>query len=550
MSFYYLETIKGNQKGRRYLVLDGAISIGRSSQNTIALPASEKAVSGHHAIIYKSPERILIQDLNSTNGTFVNEEKITEKDLIIGDVIGFGKTGPRLKLIISEQELDTTNIINNDSIEEQTAIKTNEEVIPLIITREATSNEDRKSVSKLSEQYQNLTKEKKEISKTIEYEQKMINKSINQNDMKNLMKDEKRIEKIIKRGKIGETQIATLRSAYKVHKSMKRQWYYLITAIIFISIIFSSYFGIRSFQYKNIVDKAKNIKKDLEKYENEISVAINNPKQNKKLIESLIKKIEEKQKSLSSLKEKMDEEDFIDFYSDPLEKRINEILSRFGETDYYIPREMIERVRYHIENYKNNLNSAIKRYLKRKDKFFPMIQEIFREKNLPIELAYISMLESGFNPMALSHAGARGLWQFMPKTARQYGLKVNENIDERIDPIKSTYAAAEYLKDLIGIFGGKSSVMLCMAAYNAGEGRVMEALKKIDDPMRNRDFWYIYRMGFLAKETNEYIPQVIAFILISENPNDYGFGDYNINIKDTTTLETEKDFIEFNYTIE
>ena len=151
--------------------------------------------------------------------------------------------------------------------------------------------------------------------------------------------------------------------------------------------------------------------------------------------------------------------------------------------------------------------------------------------------------------MALSHAGARGLWQFMPKTARQFGLKVNDHVDERIDPQKATYAAAEYFKDLIGIFGGKSSVMLCMAAYNAGEGRVMGALRKIDDPMRNRDFWYIYRMGYLAEETNEYIPRVISFIIISEHPEDYGFGDYSGAGTDTGSLESENDFVEFDYRI-
>ena len=91
--------------------------------------------------------------------------------------------------------------------------------------------------------------------------------------------------------------------------------------------------------------------------------------------------------------------------------------------------------------------------------------------------------------------------------------------DERLDPEKSTEAAAEYFRDLIGIFGGKSSVMLALAAYNAGEGRVMGALKKIADPLRDRDFWYLYRMGYLAEETNEYIPRVIALIILAQNDN-------------------------------
>jgi membrane-bound lytic murein transglycosylase D len=194
------------------------------------------------------------------------------------------------------------------------------------------------------------------------------------------------------------------------------------------------------------------------------------------------------------------------------------------------------------------MKNVITRYLERKEKYFPMIHKVFREKNLPLELSYVSMLESGFNTMALSHAGARGLWQFMPHTGRRYGLKVNDKIDDRTDPLKSTYAAAEYFKDLISIFGGKSSVMLCMAAYNAGEGRVIGALRKIEDPMRNRDFWYIYRMGYLAEETNEYIPRVISLMIISENPDEYGFGKGPSN--NDSQLESENDFIEVDLTID
>jgi membrane-bound lytic murein transglycosylase D len=152
-----------------------------------------------------------------------------------------------------------------------------------------------------------------------------------------------------------------------------------------------------------------------------------------------------------------------------------------------------------------------------------MILSELRRKRLPPELAYVAMLKSGYNPRALSHAGARGMWQFMPATARRYGLRVGKGVDERLDPEKSTRAAAEYFEDLIGIFGGKRSVMLAMAAYNAGEARVMNALRKVDDPMRNRDFWYIYRLGILAEETNEYIPRILALMIISENPEHFGF---------------------------
>jgi membrane-bound lytic murein transglycosylase D len=224
-----------------------------------------------------------------------------------------------------------------------------------------------------------------------------------------------------------------------------------------------------------------------------------------------------------------------------MEKTIDEVLMRFGETDYHIPKEMVARVKYHVSVYSGGLKSTIGRYIIRKDQYFPMIKRVFRESNLPEDLGYVSMLESGFNPRALSPVGARGMWQFMPATGKRYSLRVDNQIDDRLDPEKATYAAAEYFKELIGIFGGKSSVMLAMAAYNAGEGRVMGALRKIDNPMRNRDFWYIYRMGYLAEETNEYIPRVIALLIISEHPQQYGF--VNMQRMPQNQLESEKDFI-------
>ncbi|HMD67385.1 MAG TPA: FHA domain-containing protein, partial [Chitinivibrionales bacterium] len=105
MSYYYLEVVRGSEVGRRYCLADGATSVGRSSQNTLALHSAEKSVSGHHAIIYKSGDRISLQDLESTNGTFVNEEKTGERELAAGDIVGFGKAGPRLRLIASDKEL-------------------------------------------------------------------------------------------------------------------------------------------------------------------------------------------------------------------------------------------------------------------------------------------------------------------------------------------------------------------------------------------------------------------------------------------------------------
>ena len=156
----------------------------------------------------------------------------------------------------------------------------------------------------------------------------------------------------------------------------------------------------------------------------------------------------------------MRQNDYGRFYSDPLEKTIDQVLMRFGETDYHIPQEMVSRVKYHVSVYSGVLHQTIAKYMGRKERYFPMIRRVFRDNKLPEDLAYVSMLESGFNPRALSPVGARGMWQFMPETGRRYGLRVDASVDERCDPEKATLAAAKYFKELIGIFGGQSSVML------------------------------------------------------------------------------------------
>ena len=126
------------------------------------------------------------------------------------------------------------------------------------------------------------------------------------------------------------------------------------------------------------------------------------------------------------------------------------------------------------------------------------------------------MIESGFNPIAVSRAGAKGLWQFMASTARRYGLRVDPWVDERLDPEKATGAAAAYFRDLHGIFG---SWTLAQAAYNAGEMKVLRALRESG----SKDFWPLTRTSLLKRETKDFVPQIQAAVMIGRDPERYGF---------------------------
>jgi len=121
-------------------------------------------------------------------------------------------------------------------------------------------------------------------------------------------------------------------------------------------------------------------------------------------------------------------------------------------------------------------------------------------------------------------AGAAGPWQFTPVTARAHGLRVDGQVDERENLVKSTRAACNYLRELILDFGAGTSVMLALAAYDSGTTAVKQAVSRnVRDPIKQRNFWYLYRVGALPRETREYVPKVFAAILIGRNPAHFGF---------------------------
>lgn len=155
-------------------------------------------------------------------------------------------------------------------------------------------------------------------------------------------------------------------------------------------------------------------------------------------------------------------------------------------------------------------------WIGRSGRYLGMIQRVFRTRGLPEELAYTAMIESGFSPRAVSRVGAKGLWQFMEATGRQYGLVVNRWVDERFDPVKSTVAAARYLGDLYGMFG---HWFLAQAAYNAGEARVARAIQRA----RTTDFWALTQTRHLPEETKLFVPQILAATVITRSPSRYGF---------------------------
>ena len=181
-----------------------------------------------------------------------------------------------------------------------------------------------------------------------------------------------------------------------------------------------------------------------------------------------------------------------------------------------IPMTMNRLVKETITYLQEEPDGHVDRWLKRVHVYGPMIDHILAEENVPKEMKYLAMAESGLNPRARSWAGAVGMWQFMPATGRRYGLRINAWVDERRDPEKATRAAARHLRDLYDEFGDWH---LAMAAFNCGAGCVRRAVRRTGEP--DASYWDAY--DYLPRETRGYVPMFIAAAHIMENPEAYGF---------------------------
>jgi membrane-bound lytic murein transglycosylase D len=180
-----------------------------------------------------------------------------------------------------------------------------------------------------------------------------------------------------------------------------------------------------------------------------------------------------------------------------------------------LPLMMNDPVAGYINYFSNRGRGVVERALARSGRYEDMIRQTLREEAVPQDLIYLAQAESGFHPLAVSRAGARGMWQFMGSRARGYGLERSWWLDDRQDPEKATRAAARHLKDLYNQFG---DWYLAMAAYNSGPGTVQEAVKRTG----YADFWELYRRNVLPKETRNYVPIIVAVTIMAKNPEQYG----------------------------
>lgn len=191
-------------------------------------------------------------------------------------------------------------------------------------------------------------------------------------------------------------------------------------------------------------------------------------------------------------------------------------------------------VKNYINVYTKKRREQVRYMLALSEYYFPLFEEIFDQYGVPYELKNLAIIESALNPRAVSRVGAVGIWQFMYGTARMYGLRINSLVDERRDPLKSTHAAARFLKNLYGIYGDWT---LALAAYNCGPGNVNKAIRRSGG---RRDFWEIYY--YLPRETRGYVPAFIAATYTMHYHREHllSAGDVEIALHTDTLMIREK----------
>jgi membrane-bound lytic murein transglycosylase D len=463
----WLLSRSGPQAGTRYPIADGTLRIGRAPDNDVVVDGADAAmVSLYHVEISKEGDSNRVRDLGSTNGTWLNGERITEADAVPPATLQLGSPGPEFALVVEEAAasvLDRTIEIS-PSLPGQ-----------LVVNAAPTdSHEDL-------------------LSSAVTRARRMRAHGIGGQTM-GIMRD------VVKQA---------LQRSHRRHKFLG---YSMLAALVLVSslAIWRITFLRRD---KQAIDlHIRQLEAQLEKA-------------NDADVDRLLSQLGTYQDQAESLQKTLfyrlgnmhPDEDFVT-------RELHSVMAEFGAEVYSIPPEFIDRVNFYIKHDQGSERPAIAAALIDAREKLLTIRRILEENHLPADLAYLPLVEGALAKEQTSSAGAAGPWQFTPPTAREYGLRVDGAVDQRKDLVKATGAACKYLRDLILDFGAGSSVMLALAAYNRGAPEVKRAVSRtVRDPIVQRNFWYLYRARALPLETREYVPKVFAAILIGRNPSHFGF---------------------------
>jgi len=450
---------------------------GRDPENDLVIEGADAAiVSSHHLEIRRTENTFRLVDLDSTNGTYLDGQRITETILHNHALITMGPSGPEFQFELeAASETDLSQTLRLPVTPAQLPAQPAGQV-SIVVPASPTGQQD-----------------------------ELLKEAV------------KRARQARRSGIGGQTSIIMRDMLDKALHRSSQKFKITIGLLVFALMGVTAYAG---WTIHNLKQQKTQIDVEINQVETELQSAGDDPKRVDELLEKLNgyqqQALTMQKTLLYRLGVRSEEQDFV-------EAEIKALLKEFGAEEYSISKEFTEQVRRFIAQYQERNRPNMERALGRSRKELEAVRRQLEADNLPPDLAYMVLVESAFIGGNTSSAGAAGLWQFTPGTAKAYGLKVGNGIDERLDVRKSTAAAGRYIRELILDFGSGSSVMLALAAYNSGPGKVKRAIRTVSDPIKQRDFWYLYRTKALPPETREYIPKTIGVIIIGRHPARFGF---------------------------
>jgi len=457
--------------GTRHLIRDDTVRVGRSSENDVVL-GEAAMVSGRHLEIRKEGDSYRLVDLNSTNGTFLNGERITEALLEPPCLIRLGVDGPELSFVLDNSPAQDLN---------QTLVVTPAPDVGSI------ASEQEVAASSPSKAHEDL------------------------------LSDAVHRARMARRMGIGDSTVVIMREMLDAALHRTGRKFKAVIAMLACALVAVSAFGFWKIQG---LRKQKN---QIDGEIQQIEVMLARANQNSAETDQLIDRLDQYEDKAMALQKTLLYRVGSFEHEEAIKNEIRVLMAEFGAETYSIPPEFLGQVKRFVQQYEGPDRPNMARALGEASQEMKTVRQIFEQNNLPPDLAYIVLVESALSGGSTSPAGAVGLWQFTPATAKYYGLKVGGGVDERLDAAKSTRAACKYIRDLILDFGAGSSVMLALAAYNLGPSRVKAAVRKVNDPIKQRSFWYLYRVRAVPPETREYVPKVIAAMIIGRHPERHGF---------------------------
>ncbi len=529
MDDLFLHVISGSKAGRKIKIED-KVGLGRSPENTVTFTGPDAGlVSGRHAVVERVGGDLILRDLDSRNGVFVNGVRVFEHRLALNEVVSLGQNGPKLRVQTGGTETFSRSMPLTPGLRYDKSTGgfsgSRENSLP-------PGSPTRPEMPSTAPMAPSVASGIDAGSFTLGLAQRISEDEAGEEEIKDLMRNSGRVKRLVASNALGKRDARMIGHAAETYSRSRRRGRWVAGGIASVSLIVIIMLVVQIFVYRKRLVQQEKLFANIEQLEAKLAhmeTGSDAPEPGQDSEKSMmVAQLRAAERQLMNLRGHLRSKDLINTYSNPLGKEIQIILEGFGKQNYVVPDIFIAQVEKHIRTFtRTSVKNSIQLALTRKSRYYDLIQRELLDAGMPLAFFYLAVHESGLDTAIVSSAGARGLWQFMPATGRDYGLHVPNDWrsapiaqDQRTNPLMSTRAAIRYLKRLYAEFG---DVALAMAAYNAGEGRVRGALRRIDDPVNNRDFWYIYRMGYLAQETNEYVPKIIATMIIDKNRDRYGF---------------------------